>query len=247
MYAYDLFTRCGGRMIYCFDIDGTICTLTHNSNYHKATPFVDVIEEINYLYDTGNKIIMMTARGSVSKIDHTQLTKNQLSKWGVKYHELIMHKKPNADLYIDDKGININDWRKKKVKGLIAGCFDLIHPGYIQMFKDAKTVCNYLIIALHEDPSIERSSKLKPVHTVEERQVILSGIKYVDEVVHYKTEQGLYDILQRIKPQYRIVGTDYRSKNITGKDIDGIELYYHEREHKWSYSDLRKRICNTII
>tara|TARA_Y100000593_G_C4318040_1_gene342032 strand:- start:1946 stop:2650 length:705 start_codon:yes stop_codon:yes gene_type:complete len=234
-------------MIYCFDIDGTICSLTHNSNYHKATPFTDVINEINYLYERGNRIIMMTARGSVSKIDHTELTKRQLGEWGVKYHELIMHKKPNADLYIDDKGVNINDWRKKKVRGLIAGCFDLIHPGYIKMFKDAKSVCNHLIIALHEDPSIQRENKLKPIHTVAERQIVLEGIKYVDEIIHYKTEEDLSNILRAIKPEYRIVGSDYNNKNITGMNIRGIKLYYHDREHNWSYSDLRRKICNTII
>ena len=247
MYAYDIPTRSGERMIYCFDIDGTICSLTHNSNYHKATPFTDVINEINYLYERGNRIIMMTARGSVSKIDHTELTKRQLGEWGVKYHELIMHKKPNADLYIDDKGVNINDWRKKKVRGLIAGCFDLIHPGYIKMFKDAKSVCNHLIIALHEDPSIQRENKLKPIHTVAERQIVLEGIKYVDEIIHYKTEEDLSNILRAIKPEYRIVGSDYNNKNITGMNIRGIKLYYHDREHNWSYSDLRRKICNTII
>jgi glycerol-3-phosphate cytidylyltransferase len=247
MHAYDLPACGGGRMIYCFDIDGTICTLTHNSNYHKAAPFEDVIERINELYDTGNRILMMTARGSVSKVDHTVLTQEQLKNWGVKYHELIMHKKPNADLYIDDKGINIKDWRKTKIKGLVAGCFDLIHPGYIQMFKDAKDICNHLVVALHENPSTERSEKFKPIHSVEEREIILRGIRYVDEIVRYKTEEDLEKLLVDTKPDYRIVGTDYLEKEFTGKHTEGVKIYYHSREHDWSYSALRRKLCNMII
>ena len=71
----------------------------------------EAIKKINYLYDEGNKIIFMTARGSVSKRDWTQFTVDQLKSWGVKYHELIMNKKPHADFFIDDKAINAEDWR----------------------------------------------------------------------------------------------------------------------------------------
>tara|TARA_Y100000034_G_scaffold134462_1_gene202972 strand:+ start:448 stop:1146 length:699 start_codon:yes stop_codon:yes gene_type:complete len=230
-------------MIYCFDIDGTICTLTKNGTYAKAVPFDDVISGINELYSSGHNIIMMTARGSVSKIDYTELTKKQLQEWGVQYHELIMHKKPNADFYIDDKGINIKDWRKNKVKGFIAGCFDLIHPGYIKMFEEAKTICNHLIVALQEDPSEERKEKLRPLHSVDERKIILGSIRYIDEVVTYKTEEDLESLLLSLKPNYRILGSDYLSKKITGKNVDGVEIYYHQRDHEWSYSTLRRKIC----
>jgi uncharacterized HAD superfamily protein len=99
-------------MIYCFDIDGTICSSVENSEYHKAEKFEDCVSEINRLYSEGHRIIMMTARGSVSKKDWTELTVTQLNDWGVKYHELIMHKKPNADFFIDDKAINASDWRQ---------------------------------------------------------------------------------------------------------------------------------------
>lgn len=99
-------------MIYCFDIDGTICSPVEKSEYHKSQPYKDVIEKINSLYDEGHRIIFMTARGSVSKLDWTEKTKNQLEMWGVKYHELIMNKKPHADIFIDDKAVNAIDWRK---------------------------------------------------------------------------------------------------------------------------------------
>jgi len=89
---------------YCFDIDGTICTNT-NGDYEKAKPFIDRIKIVNKLYIEGNKIIMFTARGSTTNLDWTELTKQQLKEWGVKYHELIFGK-PEADIFIDDKGIS---------------------------------------------------------------------------------------------------------------------------------------------
>jgi len=132
---------------------------------------------------------------------------------------------------------------EKKITGFIAGCFDLLHPGYILMFEDAKTICNHLIIALHEDPSLERSHKHKPIHSLKERETILKGIKYIDEVVYYKTEKELKNLLLDISPDYRIIGTDYLERDFTGKDIEDIKIYYHERQHDWSYSKLRRKIC----
>ena len=87
--------------------------------------------------------------------------------------------------------INIEEWRKTQPpkKGIIAGAFDLIHPGYIRMFKDAKTHCNHLTVALHEAPSMARPHKLKPVQTVEERKEILLALRDVDDVVVYQAEE----------------------------------------------------------
>ena len=99
-------------MIYCFDIDGTICTLTEGGKYMYATPFIDMVDCINRLYDEGHTIKMFTARGSVSGKDYTDLTISQLSDWGVKYHELIMNQKPHYDLLVDDKAVNVEDWRR---------------------------------------------------------------------------------------------------------------------------------------
>ncbi len=98
------------KKIYVFDIDGTICTNT-NGAYEEAQPYLDVIEKINKLYNEGNTIKMMTARGSVTKIDWTTLTTEQLNNWGVKYHELIMNQKPHADIFVDDKAINAPAFR----------------------------------------------------------------------------------------------------------------------------------------
>ena len=96
--------------IYVFDIDGTICTNT-NGDYEKATPFQEIIDKINKLYSNGNTIKMMTARGSTTGKDWTNLTEKQLQDWGVNYHELIMNKKPHADVFVDDKAINVSSFR----------------------------------------------------------------------------------------------------------------------------------------
>ena len=96
--------------IYVFDIDGTICTNT-NGDYEKALPFQEIVDKINELYKSGNTIKMMTARGSTTGIDWTDLTARQLELWDVKYHELIMNKKPHADVFVDDKAINAAAFR----------------------------------------------------------------------------------------------------------------------------------------
>lgn len=93
---------------YCFDIDGTICTLT-NGQYTKAKPYLDRIEKINKLYDQGNTIILNTARGFVTEINWEETTIKQLSEWNVKYNHLFFNK-PAADYYIDDKALEIDNW-----------------------------------------------------------------------------------------------------------------------------------------
>jgi len=105
-------------MTYVIDIDGTICTNT-DGKYKEAQPFTDRIDKINQLYDDGHHIVFFTARGmkslegdvdSVYKIWYA-FTQEQLKKWNVKYHSLIMGK-PSADCYIDDKGLNADDFFK---------------------------------------------------------------------------------------------------------------------------------------
>jgi glycerol-3-phosphate cytidylyltransferase len=229
-------------MIYCFDIDGTICTSVKNSQYQLAMPDQEMVFRINTLYDLGHIIKIMTARGCVSGIDYTDLTKKQLDEWGVKYHELIMNKKPEADYFIDDKAINVYDWKRGKVfdRGVLAGAFDLIHPGYIRMFKEAKKYCNNLIILLHTDPSIE-NGKLKPVHSVLERMEILKEIKDVDHVVTYGLEKELYRELKYGNYDIRFLGSDYRNKDYTGMHLD-IPIFFIDRNHDYSTTALKIKI-----
>ncbi len=99
-------------MIFCFDLDGTLCTNT-NGNYNDAIPYKDRIEKLNFFYDSGHIIKIDTARGKTTGIDWTEITKNQLEQWGVKYHELRIGIKMNADFFIDDKGIKDVDFFNK--------------------------------------------------------------------------------------------------------------------------------------
>ena len=231
-------------MIYCFDLDGTICTLSENNNYENSLPFVDVIKKINELYED-NIIKIFTARGASSGKDWTELTKKQLQEWGLNYHELIMNKKPSFDLFIDDKAINAKLWReqtiKNSIKGIIAGSFDVIHPGYIRMFKEAKFNCEHLTIALHSDPTIEKNNKIKPILSLEERKEILLSIRYIDDVKTYKTEEDLKKILEEQKYNVRILGDDYKEKMITGENLCD-KIVFIDRKHGWSTSEFKKRI-----
>jgi glycerol-3-phosphate cytidylyltransferase len=234
-------------MIYCFDLDGTICSSVEKSQYEKAVPDKTVVDEINRLYDGGHKIIIMTARGCVSQVDHTNITKKQLRNWGVKYHDLLMHIKPHAHIFIDDKALNIEDWKKQipQVKGIVAGAFDLIHPGYVRMFKECKLYCTHLTVALHKDPSTERDNKISPVNTVDERIEILNSIKYIDDVVVYETENQFHDYLKSGNYNVRFLGEDYLDCNYTGKDIP-IDIVFVKRDHDYSTTKLKEKIIKSL-
>jgi len=238
-------------MRYCFDIDGTLCDTPNNEkgkpDYLNATPIPLMVETVNRLYDEGHYIIMMTARGRGSGIDHTELTHKQLNDWGYKFHVLEpMFHKPTADLFIDDKGIDVVEWIKKQPlkKGIVAGAFDVIHPGYIRMFKDCKKNCNHLTIALHDNPSIARRRKLPPVHTLAERKEILSSIKYIDEIVEYQEEEEFLQYLRSGDYDVRFLGDDYRDGSYTGTDID-IEISFIDRSHNYSTTELKRQITKS--
>ena len=109
------------------------------------------------------------------------------------------------------------------------------------MLKDAKNQCDYLIVGLHSNPQIDRPNKNKPIQTLKERKIQLEAVKYIDEILIYETESELYEILKKINPDVRILGSDYMNKNFTGKDLN-IPIYFHDRNHDFSSSNLRKKI-----
>lgn len=129
--------------------------------------------------------------------------------------------------------------------GFIAGSFDVIHPGYIYMFEESRNNCDYLIVALQDDPTIERPEKLKPILTLSERIKILRSIKYIDVVVTYNTEEELYGFLKSVEPNIRFLGDDYKDKKITGSDLE-IPIHYLDRSHGWSTTKFKKEIYNQI-
>ena len=128
-------------------------------------------------------------------------------------------------------------------KGFTCSCFDLLHAGHILMLQDAKARCDKLIVGLQSDPTIDRPEKNKPIQSLEERKIQLEAIKYVDEVFIYDTEEELYKKLLDINPDVRILGSDYIGKSFTGDDLD-IEIYYHERKHNYSTTNLRGKIVS---
>ena len=133
----------------------------------------------------------------------------------------------------------------KKV-GVTASAFDLCHAGHILMLKEAKTVCDYLIVCLQGDPSLTDASyrgkkKNKPIMSLEERRIILEGIRYIDEVVVYSSEKDLYELLVSLKPDIRIIGSDWKGKEYTGHELP-IEMYFNSRGHNFSTTALRERI-----
>ena len=239
-------------MRYCFDLDETICNTPsnpdgHGRRYAESTPIPFMVETVNRLYDEGNYIIIMTARGRGSGVDWTDTTKKMLSEWGVKYNELEpMFHKPNADIFIDDKGVNAEDWIKTQPlkKGIVAGAFDVIHPGYVRMFKYAKEHCNHLTIALHEDPSMARPYKFKPVQSLEDRKEILRSIKYVDDIVVYQEEDTYLSYLEDY--DIRFLGDDYSDGSYTGKGL-GIPIVWIPRDHGYSTTKLKESIANSVI
>ena len=125
--------------------------------------------------------------------------------------------------------------------GLTCGAFDLLHTGHILMLEEAKEQCDYLIVGLQTDPSIDRPNKNKPVETFQERYLKLLACKYVDRIVVYTTEDELYNILKDINPDVRIIGEDHKGHAFTGLDLN-IPTYYNSREHKFSSSSLRERV-----
>jgi len=129
--------------------------------------------------------------------------------------------------------------------GITCSTFDLFHAGHVIMLEEAKRQCDYLIAAIQVDPTLDRSTKNKPVQSIIERQIQVSACKHVDEIIVYSTEKELEDIFMALPIDVRILGEEYKDTDYTGKEIcmkRGIELYFNKRDHFFSSSDLRQRV-----
>lgn len=135
---------------------------------------------------------------------------------------------------------------KKQILGFTAGNFDLLHPGYIYTFEEAKKHCDKFMVFLHADPSEYRNNKYKPVVPLYERYKTLMAIKYIDEVYTYKNEDDLLELIEFWKPDVRILGEDYIGKNFTGKDLP-IKVIYTTRSHEWSTTKIKDLITIQTI
>lgn len=130
--------------------------------------------------------------------------------------------------------------------GFNCSTFDLFHAGHVTMLREEKRHCDYLIVAIQVDPTVDRpDTKNKPVMSIYERFVCVSACKYVDEVLVYHTEEDLLNLLKTQHIDIRFLGDEYKTKEFTGRQwcLDhGIELFFHERQHPYSSSSLRQRV-----
>lgn len=130
--------------------------------------------------------------------------------------------------------------------GITFSTFDLFHTGHVKMLEEAKCQCDYLIVGLQTDPTIDRITKNKPVQSLVERYIQVKACKYVDEIVPYSTEKELVEILQSFKIDLRgVVCEDYFNIDFTGKQFcieNNIEIYYNSRKHNYSSTSLRNKL-----
>lgn len=133
--------------------------------------------------------------------------------------------------------------------GFTCSSFDLLHAGHYLMLKDAKAQCDHLIVGLQTDPTLDLAYRMKtdnkqkntPIQGYEERKIQIEGCRYVDEIVEYSTEDTLYELIKKINPDIRILGSDWEGKEFTGHDLN-IPVHWHNRDHDYSTSNLRKRV-----
>ena len=130
---------------------------------------------------------------------------------------------------------------KKYKVGFVCGAFDLFHPGHNILLRDCKEQCEYLIVGLQVDPSIDRQSKNKPLQSIYERFVQLENCKHVDKIVPYDTEADLLNVLKTLNLDVRFLGEEYKEKFFTGDDLE-LPIFYLPRQHDFSSSELRERL-----
>ena len=130
--------------------------------------------------------------------------------------------------------------------GIIAGNFDIIHPGYVALFKECWMNCDDFIVLLHTDPSIERPNKLKPILSTDERVEMLKCFRQIDDVQTYTTEAELYELIKEVNPDIRFLGEDYKDKDYTGNDLN-IPVHWIGRDHGWSTTKFKLQITNQTL
>ena len=152
------------------------------------------------------------------------------------------------DLWSTKQEEQIADLRRMQKEGIrigfVASCFDLLHAGHVLMLQDARSRCDRLVVALQTDPTIDRpDSKNKPVQDYEERKIMVAGCRYVDTLIEYATEADLHKILTALKPDIRVLGSDWEGKQYTGWELSDIPVHFHQRTHSYSTTALRRRVA----
>lgn len=131
------------------------------------------------------------------------------------------------------------------IRAFTCGAFDLMHAGHLIMFEECRKQCDYLIVGLHTNPTLDRPEKNKPIQTIFERYMQLKSCKFIDEIIPYETEEDLYNLLVSIKPDVRFMGMDWQGKpNYSRDKLPDMRIVYNDRKHSFSSSNLRLRIKN---
>jgi glycerol-3-phosphate cytidylyltransferase len=126
--------------------------------------------------------------------------------------------------------------------GVTASCFDLMHAGHVLMLQEAKSMVDTMVVFLQTDPTVDRPTKNKPILSMDERRILVQGCKYVDHIFEYTTEAELLEGIAALRPDLRVLGSDYIGKSFTGDNL-GIPIHFHDRSgHGWSTSALRRKI-----
>lgn len=139
----------------------------------------------------------------------------------------------------------LRELRGKEI-GFTCSSFDLLHAGHVAMLAEARSHCDYLVVGLQIDPTIDRPEKNFPVQSIVERYIQIAGVRYIDDVVVYNTESDLENLLKILPITVRILGTEYQDREFTGRQIcqdRGIRIVYNTRNHDYSTSELRTRIA----
>lgn len=213
-------------MKYAFDIDNTLVNTVGN-NYENSTPIQHRIDRVNRLFDEGHTIYLFTARGTASGKDHYELTAKQMQEFGVKHHRLIMGK-PDADFFVDDKGISVYEWDSRDTSSNCPviwtnGCYDVLHVGHIRLFERCSDIARKcggrFIVGIDSDSRVRQlKGSSRPINNELDRTEVLLSIKGVDGVYIYNTAEELENIIRMLTPTIMVIGDDYKNKTVIGSE-----------------------------
>jgi rfaE bifunctional protein nucleotidyltransferase chain/domain len=217
-------------MKYAFDIDNTLVHTVGN-DYENSMPIQHRIDQVNRLFDEGHTIYLFTARGMASGNDYQEFTKQQMQKFGIKYHRLIMGK-PDVDVFVDDKAISVQEW--DKCKGGVVwtnGCYDVLHIGHIRLFQHCRKLAEehdcMFVVGIDSDRRVkELKGNSRPINSESHRLEFLLSVKGIDRVYIYDTADELENIVRALTPRIMVVGDEYRGKNIIGSKYAGVIDYF---------------------
>ena len=221
-------------MRYAFDIDNTLVRTVGN-DYPNSTPIQHRIDRVNSLFDEGHTIYLFTARGMASGKDYLELTTKQMQDFGVKHHRIIMGK-PDADLFVDDKAISVDEWDAKYPTSRSPviwtnGCYDVLHVGHIRLFDHcrqlAKNFGGRFVVGIDSDSRVrELKGSSRPINNQYDRAEVLLSLKGVDSVYIYNTAEELEEIISVLKPNVMVVGDEYKDKTVIGSQHAGSVEFF---------------------